>query len=191
MWLGWSRRCHSSPEEVFRRQEALLTVASRTNTPFAILVAKFTGGVLSLTAGLSLGREGPSVQIGSYVGCLVSKWTHLLAGERKQLLAAGAGAGFGSCFCCSFGLIAVGYRIYRAFRCTQNSHYNPACRSGGRRRCQSYLSYDQLFAHQCHSSPRPTSIRRSSCFCFWLYWFRCLVSSTRRSHRSSGESIRV
>lgn len=41
-----------------------------------------------MTAGLSLGREGPSVQIGSYVGCLVSKWTRVLAGERKQLLAA-------------------------------------------------------------------------------------------------------
>ena len=66
--------------------------------PLRHLVAKFTGGVLSLTAGLSLGREGPSVQIGSYVGCLVSKWTHLLAGERKQLLAAGAGAGLAAAF---------------------------------------------------------------------------------------------
>lgn len=66
--------------------------------PFIELAAKFVGGVLSLTAGLSLGREGPSVQIGSYVGSLVSKWTHLLAGERKQLLAAGAGAGLAAAF---------------------------------------------------------------------------------------------
>ena len=48
--------------------------------------------------GLSLGREGPSVQIGSYVGCLVSRWTHILKGERKQLLAAGAGAGLAAAF---------------------------------------------------------------------------------------------
>lgn len=41
--------------------------------PFIEMVSKFAGGVLALTAGLSLGREGPSVQIGSYVGCLVSK----------------------------------------------------------------------------------------------------------------------
>lgn len=36
--------------------------------PFIELVSKFVGGVLALSAGLSLGREGPSVQIGSYVG---------------------------------------------------------------------------------------------------------------------------
>lgn len=65
---------------------------------FVELIAKFVGGVLSLSAGLSLGREGPSVQIGSYVGHLVSKWTHVLSGERKQLLAAGAGAGLAAAF---------------------------------------------------------------------------------------------
>ena len=66
--------------------------------PFIELVSKFVGGVLALSAGLSLGREGPSVQIGSYVGCLVSKWGRVLAGERKQLLAAGAGAGLAAAF---------------------------------------------------------------------------------------------
>lgn len=66
--------------------------------PFIELVAKFTGGVLALSAGLSLGREGPSVQIGSYIGTLVSKWTRILAGEKKQLLAAGAGAGLAAAF---------------------------------------------------------------------------------------------
>lgn len=66
--------------------------------PFRELAAKFTGGILVLSAGLSLGREGPCVQIGSYVGCLISKWTRILAGERKQLLAAGAGAGLAAAF---------------------------------------------------------------------------------------------
>ena len=61
--------------------------------PFLELVAKFVGGILALSTGLSLGREGPSVQIGSYVGYLVSKWGRVLSGERKQLLSAGAGAG--------------------------------------------------------------------------------------------------
>lgn len=65
---------------------------------FRQLVAKFAGGLLALTAGLSLGREGPCVQIGSYIGDLVSKWTRILAGERKQLLAAGAGAGLAAAF---------------------------------------------------------------------------------------------
>lgn len=66
--------------------------------PFKELWAKFAGGIMALSAGLSLGREGPSVQIGSYVGTLVSKWTNVLRGERKQLLAAGAGAGLSAAF---------------------------------------------------------------------------------------------
>lgn len=45
--------------------------------PFIEMVSKFVGGILSFSAGLSLGREGPSVQIGSYVGSLVSRWTHI------------------------------------------------------------------------------------------------------------------
>lgn len=66
--------------------------------PLIELMAKFAGGIMALSAGLSLGREGPSVQIGSYIGSLVSKWTHVLSGERKQLLAAGAGAGLAAAF---------------------------------------------------------------------------------------------
>lgn len=66
--------------------------------PFIELISKFVGGILSSSAGLSLGREGPSVQIGSYVGSLVSRWTHIVTGERKQLLAAGAGAGLAAAF---------------------------------------------------------------------------------------------
>lgn len=66
--------------------------------PFIEMISKFVGGILSFAAGLSLGREGPSVQIGSYVGCLVARWTRILRGERKQLLAAGAGAGLAAAF---------------------------------------------------------------------------------------------
>lgn len=65
---------------------------------FRQLLAKFAGGVLTLSSGLSMGREGPSVQMGSYIGDLVSKWGHILSGERKQLLAAGAGAGLAAAF---------------------------------------------------------------------------------------------
>lgn len=62
------------------------------------LLAKFAGGVLTLSSGLSMGREGPSVQMGSYIGDLVGKWGRILSGERKQLLAAGAGAGLAAAF---------------------------------------------------------------------------------------------
>ena len=40
---------------------------------FFELISKFVAGVLGIGAGLSLGREGPSVQLGSYVGYGVSK----------------------------------------------------------------------------------------------------------------------
>ena len=73
--------------------------------PFLELVAKFVGGILALSTGLSLGREGPSVQIGSYVGYLVSKWGRVLSGERKQLLSAGAGAGLAA----AISFFIVGY----------------------------------------------------------------------------------
>ena len=62
--------------------------------PFIEMVSKFVGGHSVLLGGGCLwDAKGPSVQIGSYVGSLVSRWTHILKGEQKQLLAAGAGAG--------------------------------------------------------------------------------------------------
>ena len=66
--------------------------------PLLELLAKFAGGLMPMFAGLSLGREGPSVQFGSYVGCIFSRWGRLLKGEQKQLLAAGAGAGLSAAF---------------------------------------------------------------------------------------------
>lgn len=66
--------------------------------PLLNMLAKFVGGVLSMVSGLSLGREGPSIQFGSYVGWMFSKWGRVLAGEQKQLLAAGAGAGLSAAF---------------------------------------------------------------------------------------------
>ena len=65
---------------------------------YRVLCSKIIGGTLCILGGLSLGREGPSVQMGSYIGDLVSKWGHILSGERKQLLAAGAGAGLAAAF---------------------------------------------------------------------------------------------
>lgn len=104
--------------------------------PFIELMAKFVGGVLSLSAGLSLGREGPSVQIGSYVGCLISKWTHILSGERGGRACGG--------FCRPTGFFVAGYRIHRTLRCAENGYYHPACRGCGRRRSQYGFSYQSL-----------------------------------------------
>ncbi len=63
------------------------------------LCLKFLGAVLGMGAGLSLGRQGPSVQFGAAVG---QGFSHFLrrAGlrEERHLLIAGAGAGLAAAF---------------------------------------------------------------------------------------------
>lgn len=62
-----------------------------------VIIAKFIGGSMSAIGGLSLGREGPSIQIGGACGKLISK---LIGQEdkKKSLIAAGAGAGLAGAF---------------------------------------------------------------------------------------------
>jgi chloride channel protein, CIC family len=66
--------------------------------PFRVAWVKFVAGVLSIGGGTSLGREGPSVQLG---GALASNLAGL-AGEAKQnrraAAAAGAAAGLAAAF---------------------------------------------------------------------------------------------
>lgn len=63
-----------------------------------VLPAKFLGGFLSLFAGLSLGREGPSIQIGAMAGKAVSKALDRGKTEEKYLLTCGASAGLAAAF---------------------------------------------------------------------------------------------
>ena len=63
-----------------------------------VLPAKFLGGFLSLFAGLSLGREGPSIQIGAMAGKAVSKVLDRSKTEEKFLLTCGASAGLSAAF---------------------------------------------------------------------------------------------
>ena len=63
-----------------------------------VLPAKFLGGFLSLFAGLSLGREGPSIQIGAMAGKAVSKALDREKTEEKYLLTCGASAGLAAAF---------------------------------------------------------------------------------------------
>lgn len=63
-----------------------------------VLVLKFVGGVLAIGAGLSLGREGPSVQIGAAVGQGVSRLLGRLKIEEKFLITSGASAGLAAAF---------------------------------------------------------------------------------------------
>lgn len=68
------------------------------NRPITTIIYKFIGGTLSLVSGLSLGREGPSVQLGSCVGDVVSKKFNSTRLERRLLISSGATAGLAAAF---------------------------------------------------------------------------------------------
>lgn len=65
---------------------------------WSVLWKKFVGGILSISPGLFLGREGPSIQIGAVIGQGVNQ---LFKGERtgeKVLISSGASAGLAAAF---------------------------------------------------------------------------------------------
>lgn len=81
-----------------------------------ILVVKFAGGVLGMGAGLAMGREGPTIQMGGALGQMVSRWFKSTARERQTLIAAGAGAGLAAAFNAPLaGVIFVLEEVQRDF----------------------------------------------------------------------------
>ncbi len=63
-----------------------------------VLPVKFVGGVLAIGAGLALGREGPTVQMGGTIGRLFGDRFGRFLPEPWTLIAAGAGAGLAVAF---------------------------------------------------------------------------------------------
>lgn len=63
-----------------------------------VIISKFIGGILAIGAGLSLGREGPSVQIGASIGQGFGKIFKRTKIEEKFLLTCGASAGLAAAF---------------------------------------------------------------------------------------------
>ena len=63
-----------------------------------ILLGKFWGGVLAIGAGLSLGREGPSVQLGAVIGQGFSRLSGRTRMEERYLITSGASAGLAAAF---------------------------------------------------------------------------------------------
>ncbi len=66
--------------------------------PPRLLPVKFFGGLLAIGAGMALGREGPSVQMGAVVAHLVGRISRRPWPDLRVLLAAGAGAGLAVAF---------------------------------------------------------------------------------------------
>jgi H+/Cl- antiporter ClcA len=63
-----------------------------------VLIMKFIGGFLSLAAGISVGREGPSIQMGAAIGQGFSRIAKRTKVEEKYLVTAGASAGLTAAF---------------------------------------------------------------------------------------------
>lgn len=63
-----------------------------------LVPVKFFGGLLAMGAGLLLGREGPSVQMGASISQWIGEKTGRGRLECRELLAAGAGAGLATAF---------------------------------------------------------------------------------------------
>lgn len=63
-----------------------------------VLIAKLTGSSITILAGLSLGREGPSVQLGGMVAKGVARITKADRTTEIRMISCGAGAGLAAAF---------------------------------------------------------------------------------------------
>lgn len=74
-------------------------VVDRLDMPWhRVIVAKFIEGTACALAGLSLGREGPSVQLGGMAGKGVSRFLKRDRDEERLLVTCGAAAGMSAAF---------------------------------------------------------------------------------------------
>lgn len=62
------------------------------------IIVKFLAGVAGIGTGLSLGREGPSVQLGAGAGAVVAKVFKKKGTTQHNLISAGAGSAIGATF---------------------------------------------------------------------------------------------
>ncbi len=63
-----------------------------------LLPVKLIGGVLSISAKMVLGREGPTIQMGGNLGEMLGKWFSLPRARRDSLIGAGSAAGLAAAF---------------------------------------------------------------------------------------------
>ena len=89
-----------APETAGSGMSQVKAVLARVPIPLDLRVAlvKTMGATLSLGSGLALGKEGPTVQIGAALAAQLSLWVPTSPEHRRQLIAAGAGAGLAAAF---------------------------------------------------------------------------------------------
>jgi len=95
-WLVKRFSLHASGSGI-PHVEASLNGLVAPGSPVLIPV-KFFGGALGIGAGLALGREGPSVQMGAVIAQEIARIARRPWADYRALLAAGAGAGLATAF---------------------------------------------------------------------------------------------
>jgi CIC family chloride channel protein len=66
--------------------------------PARVPIGKFVLGVLTIGSGHSLGREGPSVQIGAGLASVIGRWLRLSPQRRRDLIPVGAAGALAAAF---------------------------------------------------------------------------------------------
>lgn len=83
---------------------------------YKVIIGKFIGGTASVFSGLSLGREGPSVQLGAMAGKGVARLTNADRTTELRMISCGAGAGMAAAFNAPLaGIMFVLEEIHKTF----------------------------------------------------------------------------
>lgn len=76
--------------------------ASLANIPvklsWRVAGVKLLSAIIAIGSGLTLGRQGPTVQVGAGLAAGMSRWVPTSPDHRRQMIAAGAGAGLAAAF---------------------------------------------------------------------------------------------
>lgn len=83
---------------------------------YSVLAVRFAGGAISAFAGLSLGREGPSIQIGAAGSQAIAEKTSKSKLEENYLITGGAAAGLSAAFNAPLsGMVFALEEVHRSF----------------------------------------------------------------------------
>ncbi|MGC9526048.1 MAG: chloride channel protein [Limnospira sp.] len=71
---------------------------TKTSLDLRVALVKMVGTMVTMASGFTLGRQGPTVQIGASLAAWVSRWMPTSPNYRDQLIACGAAAGLAAGF---------------------------------------------------------------------------------------------
>lgn len=84
--------------------------------PVRTLISKYLGGALTILGGFSVGREGPSIQVGGSVGKIISYLLQRPLREERILISAGSAAGLTAAFSAPVsGALFIFEEVHKSF----------------------------------------------------------------------------